>query len=232
MGGQTSDAYAASSTVIPSSSQSTQLSPSSYSSITMDPHRSGANLPIILGSILGVSAIAVIVFAVLFYQRRSRQLGRKGLLSFRSATPLDDVEFESWRKPSESRQWPEKSGDQSPSSSVKPQFRIVERRLSSEDAVISPTQPVHHRPVRVLDHVRSKSSISVRDRPPTPYSSNISPRSPTFPNSPFVDDDPPSQWGRIYHPSTSTTSDFDIDMKHSPRQYLDSERWSKARLGW
>jgi len=115
---------------------------------------------------------------VLFTWKRSKRRIRG--LSFRAVTPLDDAEFESWRRPSQHTKTTEKDGLQlmSPivvrtpkiSPELEKELNLYEfpRRASTpRDAPLGPTSPIP-RP----DPVRRKesSASSLAERPPTPYS--------------------------------------------------------------
>ncbi|KAJ4296741.1 hypothetical protein N0V90_006789 [Kalmusia sp. IMI 367209] len=63
---------------------------------------------IILAVVLGSLVLAMGVVLILFCWRRSKKRVRG--FSLRAVTPLDDAEFESWRRPSQYTQRPQKYG--------------------------------------------------------------------------------------------------------------------------
>lgn len=121
----------------------------------------------------------IVATLVLFAWKRSNKR-RIRCLSFRAVTPLDDAEFESWRRPSQHTKTTEKDGltlmspivVRSPkiSRELEKELNLYEfpRRASTpRDTPLGPTSPIP-RP----DPVRRKesSASSLADRPPTPYS--------------------------------------------------------------
>ncbi|KAL1633592.1 hypothetical protein SLS58_011013 [Diplodia intermedia] len=64
------------------------------------------DLAIILGSVLGGCAALLIIGILIYVTRRKKSQG-SSIIS-RAVTPLDDAEFESWRRPSKQLQWREK----------------------------------------------------------------------------------------------------------------------------
>ncbi|KAL5373380.1 hypothetical protein DPSP01_012738 [Paraphaeosphaeria sporulosa] len=63
---------------------------------------------IILAAVLGSLVLALVVVLALYCWRRSTRRVRG--FSLRAVTPLDDAEFESWRRPSQYTQRPQKYG--------------------------------------------------------------------------------------------------------------------------
>lgn len=147
---------------------------------------------IILGTVLGTLVLSAVAVAVLFCWRRSKRRVRG--FSLRAVTPLDDAEFESWRRPSQYAQRPEKYGIR-PTQPVVTRDRVsptsptmFEKELAAYEFPRTPSPsdlvPALRSPsnsVRKPERVRRKSSVasSIADRPPTPYS-------PTSSNSDFV----------------------------------------------
>lgn len=177
--------------------------------------QSNRNLWIILGSILGLLIVAFIIGVAWICRRR---LQRRGLLPTRTVTPLDDAEFESWRRPSQQyHQQPERY-------TVMPRERTsVQRAFDSytmdqrEDALLekaqSPSQRPSTPPRTHRSHGRRHSSrtSSIHDRPPTPYSARMrideldGPPSPTSITRP--------KRTHVHYPSTSEASEFDFEFE-------------------
>jgi hypothetical protein len=167
---------------------------------------------LILGSILGTLVLLAVAVAVLFCWRRNKRRVRG--FSLRAVTPLDDAEFESWRRPSQYTQRPEKHGirpvvtrDRISPNMFEKELHTYEipRTPSPEDLALplqSPTSPIQ-KPQRV----RRKSSVasSIADRPPTPYS-------PT--SSEFHRGSTSSHRSQplIHYPSVSEASAFKFDL--------------------
>src|SRR5262245_5477672 len=63
---------------------------------------------IILAVVLGSLVLTLVIVFSLFCWRRSKKRIRG--FSLRAVTPLDDAEFESWRRPSQYTQRPQKYG--------------------------------------------------------------------------------------------------------------------------
>jgi hypothetical protein len=136
---------------------------------------------IILGTVLGLLVSSAVAFAVLFCWKRSQRRVRG--FSLRAVTPLDDAEFESWRRPSQYTQRPEKYG-------IRPtQPAVLRERISTDTTMFekelstyefprtpSPTDMISMKSpsssIQKPERVRRKSSVasSIADRPPTPYS--------------------------------------------------------------
>jgi hypothetical protein len=176
---------------------------------------------IILGAVLGFLMLTFTAVMVLFSWKRSKRRIRG--FSLRAVTPLDDAEFESWRRPSQYTTRPEKE-----KYIITPTQRAIvrnpkspnmfDKELSSFDSYQttppqSPTQDPSS-PIRLPEQARRKSSvISIADRPPTPYSP--SPTSGEFPRRSSRG----SMSSRISHgshrhrhyPSMSEASDFNFD---------------------
>jgi hypothetical protein len=141
---------------------------------------------IILGAVLGVLVLSAVACAVLICWKRSQRRMRG--FSLRAATPLDDAEFESWRRPSQYTQRPEKYGIRPTQPAVLRErisinTTMFEKELSTYDfpRTPSPTDMMSLKSpsssIQKPERVRRKSSVasSIADRPPTPYS----PTSPT-----------------------------------------------------
>ncbi|KAB2571964.1 hypothetical protein BFW01_g11976 [Lasiodiplodia theobromae] len=199
------------------------------------------NLAIILGSVLGGCAALLIVGIVLFILRRRRTQG-SSIIS-RAVTPLDDAEFESWRRPSKQLQWREKYNvlpeppapalTRMPTSSRRNRHSRQLSRLSqlTEKELEDDTPMYSYRPSRTPEpgmkapeHVRNKSSLSLQDRPPTPYSPTSSKESPKFPTQP-THTRPKSvsqRTNHVHYPSMSEASDFDFGFQQNNiNQYVD-----------
>jgi hypothetical protein len=174
---------------------------------------------IILGAVLGVLVLSAVAVAVLFCWRRSKRRMRG--FSLRAVTPLDDAEFESWRRPSQYTQRPEKYGIRPTQPAVirdRTSPTILEKELSTYEfppRTPSPTDimPPMQSPsssIRKPERVRRKSSVasSIADRPPTPYS-------PTSPTSGFQRGSISSRKSQplIHHPSMSEASAFRFEFE-------------------
>lgn len=185
------------------------------------------NLAIILGSILGGCAVLLIIGIVLFVMRRRKS---RGSIISRSVTPLDDAEFESWRRPSKQLQWREKYNvlpeppvpalTRMPSSSRRSRHS---RQLSSKD--FGDAVPTYtYRPTRTPEpnmkpeHIRNKSSLSLQDRPPTPYSPTSSKESHNFP-APTRPKSLSQRSNHVHYPSMSEASDFDFGFQQGNRYF-------------
>jgi hypothetical protein len=133
---------------------------------------------IILAAVLGTLVLLLTMTLALFFWKRNKRRIRG--FSIRAVTPLDDAEFESWRKPCQYTTPPEKQA-------IRPVEPIVvrsprttsmfEKELMSYEypRTPSPTHtigPAPTSPIRKPERVRRKSSASssIADRPPTPYS--------------------------------------------------------------
>ncbi|KAL6706474.1 hypothetical protein ACN47E_005413 [Coniothyrium glycines] len=186
---------------------------------------------IILGAVLGLLVLSGVVVAVLFCWRRSKRRVRG--FSLRAVTPLDDAEFESWRRPSQYSQRPEKYGikptqpalirDRSSSILLEKELGTYEfsPRTPSPNDIMAPLQSPSSS-IRKPERVRRKSSVasSIADRPPTPYS-------PTSPSGGFQRGSVSSRKSQplIHHqPSMSEASafrfefdpEYGADAKNSP----------------
>ncbi|KAF2856115.1 hypothetical protein T440DRAFT_485257 [Plenodomus tracheiphilus IPT5] len=191
---------------------------------------------IILGAVLGTLVLSGVAVLSLFCWKRSKRRVRG--FSLRAVTPLDDAEFESWRRPSQYTQRPEKYGIRptqpallrdrvSPTSPT-----LFEKELSTYQfppRTPSPTDlaPAMKSPsdsIRRPDKVRRKSSVasSIADRPPTPYS-------PTSPSSDFQRGSMSSRRSQplIHHtPTMSEASAFKFDFeKEYGTQRNGNEHW-------
>jgi hypothetical protein len=181
---------------------------------------------IILGVVIGTLVVGLAIIFSLYWFRRSKRRIRG--FSLRSATPLDDAEFESWRRPGQYTQRPEKYG-------IRPTEPTVVR--TKQPLTVRTTQPpsmfekelgnyaspqiqtqTSSTLVQKPKRARRKSSCtsSIYDRPPTPYS----PASPSkdHPLSPFGS---PTSYGSsprsIHYPAMSETSAFDFNLDSYPR---------------
>ncbi|KAF1835527.1 hypothetical protein BDW02DRAFT_286844 [Decorospora gaudefroyi] len=167
---------------------------------------------IILGAILGILVLSAVAVAVLFCWKRSQRKVRG--FSLRAVTPLDDAEFESWRRPSQYTQRPEKYHIRPTEPAVLREREpptMYEKELSTYEfsRTPSPTDMVSMKSpsssIRKPERVRRKSSVasSIADRPPTPYS-------PTSPNAEFNRGSTSSRRSNplIHYPSVSEASAF------------------------
>ncbi|EDU39872.1 hypothetical protein PtrSN002B_009512 [Pyrenophora tritici-repentis] len=186
----------------------------------------------ILGAVVGTLVVTGVAVTLLFCWKRSQRRMRG--FSLRAATPLDDAEFESWRRPSQYAQRPEKYGIR-PTQPALTRDRIsprintdFEKELSTYEfpprtpsltdniSMKSPTSSI-----RVPDRVRRKSSMSssIADRPPTPYS----------PSSPPTDFHRGSTCSHrsplIHYPSLSEASSFKFNFEAEYGTQQKSERW-------
>jgi hypothetical protein len=170
---------------------------------------------IILGAVLGTLVLLLALTLSLFCWTRSRRRIRG--FSLRAVTPLDDAEFESWRRPSQYTKRPEKYGIRPTQpatvrSSKTPNMFEKELNIYIPPRTPSPTDPtssmIASTPIRKPDQVRRKSSVasSLADRPPTPYSPASA--CSEFPRrgsgSSYKSGSPPC----IYYPSMSEASAF------------------------
>jgi hypothetical protein len=135
------------------------------------------NIWIILAAVLGTLVLTLALTMGLFARKRSQRKMR--VFSLRAVTPLDDAEFESWRRPSQYTKRPEKYGINPTQPAVVRTTRtpnMFEKELGYYDLPRTPSpqeQPMSpSSPIRKPDRVRRKSSTtsSIADRPPTPYS--------------------------------------------------------------
>lgn len=190
----------------------------------------GQYLPVVLGSVLGALVLGLAIYVLWLLRRRHQRSGRRSLAAtFRAVTPLSDSEFESWRRPSTNqRQWPEKYPISTIDSRPLPRIsRAPSQPKTTKPVLINPFDTPNPQSMRPVVHTRRKSStVSIQDRPPTPYS----PASPKLRKSSESKED---LWGaaspthtkpaqaRVYHPSTSESSTFDFDLEGRLPQYND-----------
>ena len=178
---------------------------------------------IILGAVLGTLVLLGVAVAVLFCWKRNKRRVRG--FSLRAVTPLDDAEFESWRRPSQyTQQRPEKHGIRPVVTRDRISPTMYEKELHTyelprtpspqEDDLALPLQSPSTS-IRKPERVRRKSSVasSLADRPPTPYSptspsyNHLSPTSPSYsPTSPNYSPTSPAYGGSPTSPSYSPTS--------------------------
>ncbi|KAF2472277.1 uncharacterized protein BDR25DRAFT_164648, partial [Lindgomyces ingoldianus] len=129
---------------------------------------------IILAAVLGFLLLTLAAVLVLFCWKRSKRRIRG--FSLRAVTPLDDAEFESWRRPSQYTKRPEKYGIRPTQPAVVRSTRtpnMFEKELGLYDPPRTPPRsPTKDpsTPIRMPEQARRKSSVSLADRPPTPYS--------------------------------------------------------------
>jgi hypothetical protein len=187
---------------------------------------------IILGAILGVLVFLGVTVAVLFCWRRNKRRVRG--FSLRAVTPLDDAEFESWRRPSQYTQRPEKHGIRPvvTRDRISPITTMFEKELHTYEPPRTPSLddddlalPLRSpsSSIRKPDRVRRKSSVasSIADRPPTPYS-------PTTPSSEFNRTSTSSRKSQplIHYPSVSEASAFKFDLRSEYGTHQrDTDRW-------
>lgn len=130
---------------------------------------------IILASVLGFLVFVFVCTIVLFCWKRPARKMRG--FSIRAVTPLDDAEFESWRRPTRYTTAPEKYGIRPtapPAARVRTNT-LLEKELGLHDRPRTP--PARSPPgspktpsITVPKRARRQSSLSLADRPPTPYS--------------------------------------------------------------
>ncbi|KAF2706836.1 hypothetical protein K504DRAFT_470853 [Pleomassaria siparia CBS 279.74] len=191
---------------------------------------------IILGAVLGFLVSSLVVTMGLFCYKRSQRKIR--VFSLRAVTPLDDAEFESWRRPSQYAQRPEKYGINPTQPAV---VRTTRTPMLFDDKElgyyhrpqrrsISPTSPINK-----PDRVRRKSSTtsSIADRPPTPYS----PCSPSghFPRRASLASRTSAPMPYSHYPSMSQASqfsdfNFNIDPDSPPRDPIRPSTQSERPL--
>ncbi|KAF2733190.1 hypothetical protein EJ04DRAFT_277880 [Polyplosphaeria fusca] len=169
---------------------------------------------IILAAVLGFFLLALVLTLGLFCWKRSKRRIRG--FSLRAVTPLDDAEFESWRRPSQYTQRPEKYGIKPAvvRSPRAPNMWEKELGLTGSPRTPSPRSSVHsHKspssPLQKPEPARRKSSVSLADRPPTPYS----PASTTgeFPRRGSRSRRSQGSIKYGHHPSMSQSSDITFD---------------------
>ncbi|KAF2461075.1 hypothetical protein BDY21DRAFT_361075 [Lineolata rhizophorae] len=143
-------------------------------------------LAIIIGSVLGF--VAILLFcAVVWLGWRKQRKGR--FFPGRSVTPLDDSVFESWRKPTRGNDHrEEKDGMLRPSDAGSSRYARSRPLLTGDsrspmlNGAAAPGENPFENPfesqlyayrsnsTRGSRHSRAKSSLSIYDRPPTPFS--------------------------------------------------------------
>lgn len=181
---------------------------------------------IIIGAVAGTLVVSALTVAILFLWTRSRRRMRG--FSLRAVTPLDDAEFESWRRPSQHTQQLDEYGirpthkavlrdrisPRSPSMFEKElsTYEFPPRTPSLTDAasIKSPTSSI-----RKPERARRKSSVasSLADRPPTPYS-------PSSPSGEFNRGSVSSRRSQpfIHYPSVSEASAFRFNFDSEPKE--------------
>lgn len=178
----------------------------------------GTKVWIILGSVLGTLVLSAVAVALLFCWKRNQRRVRG--FSLRAVTPLDDAEFESWRRPSQYTQRGEKHIIRSIPPTVtrdRTSQTLLEKELNTYEFPRSPspedTCPALQSPtssIKKPERVRRKSSVasSLADRPPTPYS-------PTSPSSEFQRGSTSSRRSQplIHYPSVSEASAFKFEFQ-------------------
>lgn len=181
-------------------------------------------LAIILGSVLGGTATLLIIgciFAYVVHRRRTN-----GSIIARAVTPLDDAEFESWRRPSKQTQWREKYSilpEKPPPALTRmpPSSRQKRRsRTSSNSLMVTEKDmdlddvPAYTYGYRLPNggvrpaHVRNMSTMSLRDRPPTPFSQKDA-------ITHMRTHSASARSTRVHHPSVSEASDFDFGFQQT-----------------
>lgn len=171
---------------------------------------------IILAAVLGSLVLALVVVMALFCLRRSKKRVRG--FSLRAVTPLDDAEFESWRRPSQYTQRPQKYGIR-PAPPPPVRTDISEKEIGNWDAPRTPSPQDYPEfnyplsPIRKPERARRKSSASssLADRPPTPYSPSS--KTSEFPRSSITSRKSYGGSPRIHYPSMSEASAFNFDLK-------------------
>lgn len=204
---------------------------------------------IIIGVVLGTLVLLLVMTLGLFFWRRSKK--RIHSFTLRAVTPLDDAEFESWRRPSQYTKRPEKYGIRSTQPRSKTQTpELLEKELNiyvpprTPSPVIT-TKASPSSPIRKPERVRRKSSVcsSIADRPPTPYSPASA--SGEFPRRTSHNSRKAGSSPHTHYPSMSESSayGFNFGLENSsppdsfpgPRQSQQSDRrplhYSYARYG-
>ncbi|KAF2131610.1 hypothetical protein P153DRAFT_383703 [Dothidotthia symphoricarpi CBS 119687] len=175
---------------------------------------------IVVGVVLGTLVLTATVVVVFFCWKRSQRRVRG--FSLRAVTPLDDAEFESWRRPSQLTQPTEKYGIRAAPSAVvrdRTDSTMFEKELDLYDQPRTPSPVDLVSPmrspsssIRKPGRVRRKSSVasSIADRPPTPYS-------PASTTNEFPRVSLSSRASHIHYPSVSEASAFrfEFDSEHS-----------------
>ncbi|KAF2264526.1 hypothetical protein CC78DRAFT_228958 [Lojkania enalia] len=134
---------------------------------------------IILAAVLGFFVLALALTLGLFCWKRSKRRIRG--FSLRAVTPLDDAEFESWRRPSQYTQRPEKYGIKAVQPTIARSSKppnMFEKELNLYDAPRTPSRQSTTKSLKSPSSSiqkperarRKSSSVSIADRPPTPYS--------------------------------------------------------------
>ncbi|KAF1943254.1 hypothetical protein EJ02DRAFT_146318 [Clathrospora elynae] len=168
---------------------------------------------IILGAVLGILVLSAVAVVVLFCWKRSQR--RVRVFSLRAVTPLDDAVFDSWRRPSQYTQRPEKYGIKSTQPAVvrdRVSPAMFEKELSTYEFPRTPSPTDLSSPmkspfssIQKPERVRRKSSVasSIVERPRTPYS-------PTSPSGEFSRISTSSRRSQplIHYPSESEASAF------------------------
>jgi hypothetical protein len=172
---------------------------------------------IILGAVLGTLVLLAVAVAVLFCWKRNKRRVRG--FSLRAVTPLDDAEFESWRRPSQhNTRRSEKYGIRPVVTRDRISPTMFEKELNTYELPRTPSPhdndlaaPLRSpsSSIRKPERVRRKSSVasSLADRPPTPYS-------PTSPSSDFHRGSTSSHRSQplIHYPSVSEASAFRFEL--------------------
>ncbi|PSN72755.1 hypothetical protein BS50DRAFT_582393 [Corynespora cassiicola Philippines] len=187
---------------------------------------------IILAAVLGTLVLALAVVLGLFCWKRSKRRMRG--FSLRAVTPLDDAEFESWRRPSQYTQRPEKYGIRPTQPALIRSTRtpnMFEKELGISDPTRTPsprqltsTIKSPTSPIKKPERVRRKSSVSssIADRPPTPYSPAST--SSEYPRSSYNSRKSHSGAPYIHYPSMSEASafnfNFDFESGSPPRDHV------------
>lgn len=164
------------------SSPSSTSSPTSTSSLptttavetakspsSTQPNHHDRNLAIILSVVLGVLALAVF-FLLLWLCRRS---SRRSLFSRRSPTPLDETEYNSWRRRASQQQWHEKYEQLTPvpppsRHAANGRYRYPEMTLAGEDP-FDTTYAYHSPSNEALRRPQNRSSTTLEQRSPSFY---------------------------------------------------------------
>lgn len=180
---------------------------------------------IILGTVLGALVLSAVAVVVLFCWKRSKRRVRG--FPLRAVTPLDDAEFESWRRPSQYTQRAEKYGirptqpallrDRGSPTMFEKELSTYEFPRTPSPTDLSPAMKSPSSSIQKPGRARRKSSVasSIADRPPTPYS-------PTSPSGEFQRGSMSSRRSQplIHHPSVSEASAFrfEFDSEYGTQQ--------------
>ena len=176
---------------------------------------------IILGSVLGFLVLIFVLTVALFCWKRPASKMRK--FSIRAVTPLDDAEFESWRRPTQYTARREKYGihPTPPPVAVIKTPTLWEKEVNLNDRPRtpplkrSPTSPRAPSSITAPERARRKSSVSIADRPPTPYSPSSSTNEFVRTGSHASRGSPRSP-KHLHYPSASDASDFNFNFEFSP----------------